>query len=111
VNTDKIVNAAQQFVNAWAGYAASDNACHMTQTEMESLADLFIVCGEPGDATGLMEAWIEAEIEDGEVERGDITVVDTINGPTLVDNRTEGPVYESEWGNATAYEIAMGLDN
>jgi hypothetical protein len=84
-----IIVAARNFTTAWAGYAASDNAGHMTQTEMEAMAWLFIVCGEPEAAADMMNCWIIAEIEDGEIDHGDITVVDTINGPRLVDHRED----------------------
>jgi hypothetical protein len=105
---DEIVVAARNFTSAWANYGAYDNACHMTQTEMEAMAWLFTVTGEPQSAAGLMEAWIEAEIEDGECVRGDYEVVDTINGPTLVDHRPDEP---SPFADMTNYEITMGLDN
>jgi hypothetical protein len=84
----EIVVAAQRFVDAWADYAAYDNAGHMTQTEMETMADLMTACGEPRAATGLMEAWVESEIEDGECDRGDWLVTDFGNGPVLVDTHT-----------------------
>lgn len=85
----EIVVAAQQFTDVWAGYAASDNAGHMTQTEAEAMAWLFTCCGEQPAAQDLLECWIEAEIEDGEIGRGEITVAETINGPVLVDHREE----------------------
>jgi hypothetical protein len=86
IHRDRIVNAAQQLVGAWAGYGATDNACHMTRTEMEAMADLFVVFGEMASAADLIEAWIEAEIDDGEAERGDWTCEDHGLGPVLVDN-------------------------
>jgi hypothetical protein len=86
MTNEAIVNAAQRLVNNWAGYAASDNAKHMTQTEMEAMADLFVVCDEAPAAVDMMECWIEAEIEDGECERGDWSVEDFGLGPVLVDH-------------------------
>lgn len=78
--------AAHNLTSAWAGYAASDNAKHMTSTEMEAMAQLFVACGESPAATDLIECWIEAEIADDECERGDYTVEDHGLGPVLVDN-------------------------
>jgi hypothetical protein len=85
-HTHWVWTAAHRLTATWAGYAASDNACHMTRTEMEAMAALFVACGEAGSAAHLMDAWIEAEIDDGECERGDWTVEDHGLGPVLVDN-------------------------
>lgn len=88
---EDIVVAAINLTAKWAGYAACDNAKHMTRNEMESMAELFICCGEPLAARDLIECWIEAEIADDEAEHGDYNVVDLdgLNGPRLIDNREE----------------------
>jgi hypothetical protein len=84
--TERVMLAAQRLTSEWAGYAASDNACHMTRTEAEAMADLFVACGESEAATVLLEAWIDSEIDDGEAERDDWTVENHGLGPVLVDN-------------------------
>ena len=78
--------AAHHLTSTWAGYAASDNAKHMTQTEAEAMAGLFVACGESPAAADLLEFWIESDIEDGEFERRDWTVEDLGLGPVLVDH-------------------------
>lgn len=64
--------------------AAPDIACHLTGTEMEALAHLFVACGDPEAADVLIDFWIETEIEDGECVPGDYERVDH----QLVDRRT-----------------------
>ena len=78
--------AAHHLASTWGGYAACDNACHMTQNEMETMAALFVACGKKGAAESLIASWILAEIDDDECDEGDYTVEDHGLGPVLVDN-------------------------
>ena len=67
----RIVQAALDLEDAWDAHTSWDLAKHMTQDEMEALADLFVAVGNNKYAHALIEAWIESELESHEADDGD----------------------------------------
>lgn len=73
----RLTDAAFAFADIWAiDTCLTDNAVHFTLTEASVLADLLTAAGHGDAADRLLEAWIEAEIEDGEAVLDEYVVID-----------------------------------
>lgn len=81
----RLASAAIAFTDVWQdSWTLSDLSGKLTMTECCALADILNVCGHVDSARGLLEAWIEAEIEDRECVEGDFVINDDCE---LVDTR------------------------